>query len=569
MLLVRNVSSLLLILSAAYAYCQSNDWEYTLSDPGLPGSEIHDLILIEDKLVLAGALSNCHAPTLWITDTSKINLEEIVLPLLQDKDEEFPLGYYGKINALYHDSITNKIFALGLAGLADDVGPHYPAIYRLEGDLTLDTFLLLKHPDSGSEWTIHDSVFIRTGGQTIHFINHDLEVIHEIKLPLEKFFGYQVHLYEHEFLVHQNSHYPSSNHISRYSFQGEIIEQVEIDTIVKSVLVDDLLALLTKRKSVRFVDAKTLTPIEGHGLPSEGPYDIRKNNYGQLEVLSYEENDPPEIGIYDSDLNLIFSYASDLPGEKNLINYYHQSSLYQVGQFYEIDYNSRVRPGLIHFLRKTRPQLPTRVRRASIEILDVSIENTVLPDECFTYDDGTESCYFSGRQASYYNLTIRNNGSETIRDFSYHTSVLFGFNCARGFAHRLKQEVDLAPNDTMLLRDSFHLYGGANDSLYFYVIAPNHMLHDIHQPFLSPDASTANRLFQPTALTIYPNPATEVIFLSIEEPIFQVQIYDLQGHLVKKTHRTRTIDIGELPRGLYLLTVESKDQVASGKFLKI
>lgn len=69
------------------------------------------------------------------------------------------------------------------------------------------------------------------------------------------------------------------------------------------------------------------------------------------------------------------------------------------------------------------------------------------------------------------------------------------------------------------------------------------------------------------SFNLYPNPTKNSINIQVKEPLELVQIYSMQGILVKETSKTN-IDVSNLSSGLYLLKVSIQDRIVSKKFIK-
>ena len=77
-------------------------------------------------------------------------------------------------------------------------------------------------------------------------------------------------------------------------------------------------------------------------------------------------------------------------------------------------------------------------------------------------------------------------------------------------------------------------------------------------------------------IIVYPNPATDElnIVLNNSENIKTIDIYDLQGRLVKsekviKNESSQKISVSDLVNGLYFIALEKADgQRTTGKFIK-
>ena len=110
-------------------------------------------------------------------------------------------------------------------------------------------------------------------------------------------------------------------------------------------------------------------------------------------------------------------------------------------------------------------------------------------------------------------------------------------------------------------------YGEVED---YTVNVVNNLMNEVkNEDILSLD----NELINSDVLTIFPNPAVDIIHIQI--PIFEIAttafIYDLNGSLIhqfKCNNKQQELNIEHLPQGMYILSVESAKQIFSKKFIK-
>lgn len=67
------------------------------------------------------------------------------------------------------------------------------------------------------------------------------------------------------------------------------------------------------------------------------------------------------------------------------------------------------------------------------------------------------------------------------------------------------------------------------------------------------------------SLTMFPNPATDIIRFTTATSFDVIMIYDLNGRVVKQEFNVEEISISDLKTGTYLLTIESKEALNGGK----
>lgn len=73
-------------------------------------------------------------------------------------------------------------------------------------------------------------------------------------------------------------------------------------------------------------------------------------------------------------------------------------------------------------------------------------------------------------------------------------------------------------------------------------------------------------------LSLYPNPASDEVFLNASKPMQTIFVYDIQGRLVKEVHandnKSIAIDIQTLQTGMYIMTIKTAEGEALIRFTK-
>jgi hypothetical protein len=72
-----------------------------------------------------------------------------------------------------------------------------------------------------------------------------------------------------------------------------------------------------------------------------------------------------------------------------------------------------------------------------------------------------------------------------------------------------------------------------------------------------------------TAITIFPNPANDYLYIQTNDNVKQLDVYNIQGQLIR-TEQTNTssVDINNLASGMYILRITSDKGVSTHKFVK-
>lgn len=72
--------------------------------------------------------------------------------------------------------------------------------------------------------------------------------------------------------------------------------------------------------------------------------------------------------------------------------------------------------------------------------------------------------------------------------------------------------------------------------------------------------------FDPSTLKCYPNPASDRIYFS--EQVSDVSIYDLLGKKINLKMQQQSVDVSQLPKGIYTVKIHSANQTQTKKIIK-
>jgi len=89
--------------------------------------------------------------------------------------------------------------------------------------------------------------------------------------------------------------------------------------------------------------------------------------------------------------------------------------------------------------------------------------------------------------------------------------------------------------------------------------------------FFSETCSLNTEGFKQESVSIYPNPASDIIFIKANNVQFKsVKIFSLQGQLVKAFNNLedQNIDVSDLARGLYIMDLTNDSGIVKKKFVK-
>ena len=213
---------------------------------------------------------------------------------------------------------------------------------------------------------------------------------------------------------------------------------------------------------------------------------------------------------------------------------------------------------------------PRRLSDISLNTSDtISNFPMLFPASISTVDLGADTStrfYFKSGRAK----VLRGLGSvyyvclfdESNGDFSL---PIFGKSCDNGgldtagsisYGELLRNVPGLIPGDSVLLKitmtASFNAITKFADQERLVI-------------FKLPKVTGLNSVSGNIDLLVYPNPAKQTIYVQCNANIQQMQLMDLQGKLLLSNSNENGMDVSEIPAGLYLLSVQTKEGIAVRK----
>ena len=67
---------------------------------------------------------------------------------------------------------------------------------------------------------------------------------------------------------------------------------------------------------------------------------------------------------------------------------------------------------------------------------------------------------------------------------------------------------------------------------------------------------------------MYPNPVKDILFIKSNDKIDKVDVYSVDGKLIKSKINSDKIDFSNLPKGIYLVNIHTKSGIKSEKIIK-
>jgi hypothetical protein len=175
-------------------------------------------------------------------------------------------------------------------------------------------------------------------------------------------------------------------------------------------------------------------------------------------------------------------------------------------------------------------------------------------------------------------LTIRNNGNETIELLGIHSDREGGYTCGRHYYYKWMESLSIEPlkEISINLGSSVDYQSKWSDiSVCYTLMAPNSELeknianNNLCKTF---DLTSVQELPLQDTWKVYPNPLQDR--LTIEAPgygIFDFRIFSTDGKVVFSGHSSEKIqqfDTSKLPSGIYLLYLQQENNLFTKKIVK-
>jgi hypothetical protein len=207
-----------------------------------------------------------------------------------------------------------------------------------------------------------------------------------------------------------------------------------------------------------------------------------------------------------------------------------------------------------------------------IEISDFNIQHITID-----YVEYQENEFFAWGYFFDTEITVKNNGSDTVHTFAIYSEFHGGMNCVSNIFYQKFSDIEILPNAslTVELNSSIFEEGINNNTLCFECMAPNSNLESDYKNNILCKSFTITGIDEynkNNEIRIYPNPTTNIISIAIDcDGLKSVQILNLNGILlIEETFKgnQKTIDISGLNTGAYLISIKTEDDRNVQKLIK-
>lgn len=173
-------------------------------------------------------------------------------------------------------------------------------------------------------------------------------------------------------------------------------------------------------------------------------------------------------------------------------------------------------------------------------------------------------------------MTIKNNGNDTITSFAVYSIFHGGYNCVRDFFYKKYTNVLILPNQELTFEVSrLSEYGMNNNQICFECLAPNSQIETniINNKKCKTFSITGiSEIFESNKYHIYPNPTKDFITIECPKKGFKsIRLYDMSGVVlfdIKNNDSNITIDLNKFTSGIFLITIISENDIYTQKIIK-
>lgn|GEM_PF-4008105 len=172
----------------------------------------------------------------------------------------------------------------------------------------------------------------------------------------------------------------------------------------------------------------------------------------------------------------------------------------------------------------------------------------------------------------HFDLKVTNNSQDTITYIDLQSRAVEGINCA--FNQLIFEALDsqILPGGSAIVEASYlWLQNGYPAEFCLYSIAPNHQYDPDTDNNIScvdlTDIIVSTIEMESGSPLIYPNPATNMISIVGQFSTKDIIVSDLMGRRFQVLINGNSLDISELPRGVY--TIQLGAEVTAQRFLKL
>ncbi len=210
----------------------------------------------------------------------------------------------------------------------------------------------------------------------------------------------------------------------------------------------------------------------------------------------------------------------------------------------------------------------------TLEIPDIELVDFVIDNIEFNYEVFEEDTFIIGYRFNT-NITIKNNGNDTLHSLAVFSDLHGGINCAQNYFYQTITDIIILPDQekTVNLKRAYE-HGLHNNRLCFECLAPNSSLESQTSDNYLCKTFTITGINHetPSKIKVYPNPIRENFF--IESPYFKInsiELIDISGKsIMNKVNPGQIIEVStyHLKPGIYILKINSGDEIYNQLIMK-
>ncbi len=312
-------------------------------------------------------------------------------------------------------------------------------------------------------------------------------------------------------------------------FTGSLIESIDLSNNTS------LIRLTCNSTNLSYLNVSNNLPLEYLSFSGNGITNINLDNNINLEYLSIGGTQLSTLNLNNNTLLEEFNISNNLLTNLDLSSNTNLHSL-------------SINNSQLSSLDLSNNSLLTDIELNENELLtSINIDNLTLIEN-ITCINNQITDFDLSLNTNLFNVFLFNNNLSSL-------NIKNGFN----------ENIDLV--FTMLNPNLFCIEVDSIDSpqpFGYQIDSQTEFSEDCSIPF----QETYNTVGNFEKISIFPNPAKDIIIIDSIEDFFTIKIVDLQGNILITASNSKKIDVSKLPFGVYFLQLTSNENTCTKRFIK-
>jgi hypothetical protein len=526
---MKNILTLLILTTQTIMVYSQSFWSHVADDESYNKSKVNDMALLADSIIVVGGqVSSVSCPN------TRILAYNMSGHKLWEKEYD--------AHVLYSDS--GSVYCIGYNIGADDIGGDgFLNVTKLNkhGELLLNS----KYNENMLNYFVPNSMDLdEEKNILISSTKSILKADSSGKFKFEKKFRFNSDITNIQTISPEHYIINTSSILYKSDSAGILVDSIKFNDLgIKSFIYKDTIYQLFKTKIMVLDTSLDIldTIISATDIDL---YDIKQ--FGDGLWLMGTRNDSIQV------MSIKNKSISDVRGFKSFTN---------VPRFLisgdHVVFTGDLKSGQIatyHY----KYGIEAKFNFPDIEITDYDFYNVRHNSDSLGYTFNT-------------NLTVYNNGKDSITSFAVYANLYGQMNCLHNFFYQKVIGISILPQHTLTvkLNGIYQLL----DNVCFEVLAPNSMIEtDTTKNKLCKTITSIHNYNSDEKINIFPNPAEGILQVEfINNKPRDIKLTDIMGKIIITQSADETkaaLKLDELNSGIYFLEITSDKGMSTKKFLK-